>query len=102
MKKKSKYVLKTDICPVSGANTYTVFKNDVLIFMMDGDKVSMFKPEEVEIISIAESPKIKIYRVSNWVFPGSALLTRGIIKQLPKGCLLCPAIGKGSVLKKTE
>ena len=50
------FKLKKSSCPVNGMNSYSVFKNDRLVFMMDGDRASVFKPDEVEVISGPEVP----------------------------------------------
>lgn len=88
------YKLKKGLCPVNGMNSYSVFKNGALVFMMDGDKASMFSPEDVESISIDGYPGLTVYRVDKWVFTGSAVVTDVLIRKLPKGCLVCPAVDK--------
>ena len=52
------FELKKSSCPVNGMNSYSVFKNGVLVFMMDGNRASVFRPDDVETISIAGSPDI--------------------------------------------
>ena len=37
-------------------NSYSVFKNDRLVLIMDGDRASVFKPDEVEVISARAVP----------------------------------------------
>ena len=48
------FELKKSSRPVNGMNSYSVFKNDRLVFMMDGDRASVFKPDEVEVILVPE------------------------------------------------
>lgn len=59
-------------------NSYPVFKNDRLVFMMDGDRASVFMPDEVEGISVPEDAEERVYLVGKWVFTGSCCLTLGL------------------------
>lgn len=88
----SSFRLKKSLCPVSGMNSYSVFKNDVLVFMMDGDKASVFRPEEVEAIPAPDD--VCVYKVGDYFFTGSLELTREIKRLVPKGCVVCPAFDK--------
>lgn len=85
------FLLKKNRCPVNGENTYSVFKKGILVFMMDGDRASVFKPEEVEVILASE---VRVYRVGNYVFTGSLELNREIERLIPKGSIVCPAVDK--------
>ena len=87
------FELKRGLCPVNGMNSYSVFKNGALVFMMDGDRASVFMPEAVEAISIAGYPGGTVYRVDKWVFTGGAVVTDGLMRKLPKGCLVCAGRG---------
>lgn len=89
---RKSFELKKASCPVNGMNSYSVFKNGVLVFMMDGDRASVFRPEEVEVINIGGD--VRLYRVSKWVFTGSVGLSAAVRRGLPKGCLVCPAVDK--------
>lgn len=62
------------------------------MFMMDGEKASVFRPRTIEAISIAGYPGWTVYRVGNWVFTGGAEITDGLIGVVPGGCLVCSAI----------
>lgn len=86
--------LKKGLCPVSGMNSYQVFKNGELVFMMDGDRASVFRPQAVEAIPVVGHPGLTVYKVGRWVFTGGAVVTDGLIRKLPKGCLVCPAVDK--------
>ena len=88
------FELKTGSCPVNGMNTYSVFKNGVLVFMMDGDRPSVFRPEEVEVITDPENTEVRVYRVRKWLFTGGVSLSAAVKQVLPKGCLVCLAEGK--------
>ena len=88
------FELKKGLCPVNGMNSYQVFKNGMLVFMMDGDRSSVFRPEAVETISIAGYPDLMVYKVGKWVFTGGAVVTDGLLRKLPKGYLVCPAVDK--------
>ena len=88
------YEMKRSVGPVSGTISYSVFKNGVLAFMIDGDRASVFKPEDVEVITIDDNSEQRLYKVADWVFTGSVVLTENIKGQLPKGCNICPAVGK--------
>lgn len=92
MTRRSKCLLKTDFSPVSGAKTFSVFKDGVLVLMVDGDRLSVFKPEEVETISFPEIPNSWLVRVGDWVFTGCATLTKEQRKRIPKGCEIIQAI----------
>ena len=91
-KQTDSFELKKGSCPVNGMNSYSVFKNGVLVFMMDGDRASLFRPEEVEVIDIGGD--MRLYRVSNWAFTGRVGLSVVLKRFLPKGCVICPAIDK--------
>ena len=91
-KQTDSFELKKGSCPVNSMNSYSVFKNGVLVFMMDGDRASLFRPEEVEVIDIGGD--MRLYRVSNWVFTGRVGLSVVLKRFLPKGCVICPAIDK--------
>lgn len=41
------FELKMGSCPVNGMNSYSGFKNGVLVFMMDEDRASVFRAEDV-------------------------------------------------------
>ena len=71
--------------PVNGLNSYSVFKNDRLAFMMDGDRASVFKPDEVEVISAPEDAEERVYLVGKWVLTGSCCLTSALMRLLPWG-----------------
>jgi len=88
------FELKKSSCPVNGMNSYSVFKNDRLVFMMDGDRASVFKPDEVEVISAPEDADVRAYRVGKWVFTGCVPLTPSLKRVLPRGCLVCPGVGR--------
>ena len=88
------FELKKGSSPVNGMNSYSVFKNGALVFMMDGDRPSVFRPEAVETISIAGYPDRTVYKVGKWVFTGGAVVTDGLIRKLSKGYLVCPAVDK--------
>lgn len=89
-KSANKYELKTSISPIRGTNTYSVFKNGELVLMVDGDRLSVFKPEDVEMIPSPDAPDCRIVRAGNWVFTGSAVLTKEQRKRIPKGCEIIP------------
>ena len=93
-KNVNSYELKKGSCPVNGLNTYSVFKNGALVFMMDGDRASVFKPDDVEVIITDENSQLRLYRVADWVFTGSVVLTENDKGLLPKCCIICPAAGK--------
>ena len=93
-KQTDSFELKMGSCPVNGRNTYSVFKNGVLVFMMDGDRASVFRTEDVEVISEAGNDNVKVYRVGAWAFTGSLVMTQNVMRLLPKGCAVCPAEGK--------
>ena len=97
-KRKEKYILKSSRDPVSGLNTYSVFKDDTLVFMIDGDRASVFKQDEVEFLTYALDPAVIIYRVSNWLFIGTQVLTPSISRQLPKSCTIVSSTGKQCVM----
>lgn len=78
-------------------NSYSVFKNDRLVFMMDGDRATVFKPDEVEVISAPEDAEERVYLVGKWVFTGSCYLTSALTRSLPSGCWVCP-VPLGTVL----
>jgi hypothetical protein len=82
------FELKKSSRPVNGMNSYSVFMNDRLVFMMDGDRASVFKPDEVEVISAPEDAEERVYLVGTWVFTGSCCLTLGLRRLLPWGALL--------------
>ena len=82
------FELKKSSRPVNGMNSYSVFKNDRLVFMMDGDRASVFKPDEVEVISAPEDAEERVYLVGKWVFTGSCYLTLALMRLLPWGALL--------------
>ncbi len=65
------FELKKSSRPVNSMNSYSVFKNDRLVFMMDGDRASVFKPDEVEVISVSEDGEGRVYLVGTLVFSGS-------------------------------
>lgn len=88
------FELKMSSRPVDGMNSYSVFKNDRLVFMMDGDRASVFKPDEVEVISAPEDAEERVYLVGTWVFTGSCYLTLALGRLLPWGWLVCPGVGK--------
>ncbi len=75
-------------------NSYSVFKNDRLVFMMDGDRASVFKPDEVEVISAPEDGEVRCYRVGEWVFTGCVSFTPSLKRLLLGGCLVCPGVRK--------
>ena len=87
------FELKKSSRPVNGMNSYSVFKNDRLMFMMDGDRASVFKPDEVEVISAPEDAEERVYLVGKWVFTGSCYLTSALKRLLPSG-----AVPVGTVL----
>ena len=72
------FELKKSSRPVNGMNSYSVFKNDRLVFMMDGDRASVFMPDEVEVILIPEDAEVRVYLVGTWVFSGSCCLSLGL------------------------
>ena len=57
------FELKKGLCPVNGMN------------------------------SIAGYPGGTVYRVDKWVFTGGAVVTDGLMRKLPKGCLVCAGRG---------
>ena len=57
------FELKKDLCPVNGIN------------------------------SIVGHPGWTVYRVGKWVFTGGAVATDGLLRKLPKGCLVCAGRG---------
>ena len=83
------FELKKGLCPVSGMNSYQVFKNGELVFMMDGDRPSVFRPQAVEAIPIAGHPDRTVYIVGKWVFTGGAVVTDAVLGVVPVGCLAC-------------
>lgn len=87
-----KYRLKTSPSPISGINTYSVFKNGTPVLMVDGERASVFKPEEVEMISFSDNPDSWIVRVGNLAFTRCATLTKEQRKKIPKGCELIQAL----------
>ena len=93
-KRNVTYELKKGLCPVNGMYSYSVFRNGMLVFMMDGNRASVFRPDEVETISVAGYPNFTVYRVWKWVFTGNAVLTDVLIGKIPKGSVLCPAVDK--------
>ena len=88
------FELKKSSCPVNGMHSFSVFKNDRLVFMMDGDRASVFKPDEVEVISAPEDAEERVYLVGTWVFTGSCYLTSALKRLLPSGCLVWLGVGK--------
>ena len=91
-KSANKYELKMSISPIRGNNTCSVFKNGELVLMVDGDRLSVFKPEEVEMISFPDNPDCRIVRAGNWAFTGSAALTKEQRKRIPRGCKIISTI----------
>lgn len=91
-KSANKYELKTSISPIKGTNTYSVFKNGSLVLMVDGARLSVFKPEDVEMISFPDSRDCRIVRVGDWAFIGCASLTKEQRKRIPKGCEIIPVL----------
>ena len=97
-KRKEKYIIKSSHDPVSGLNTYSVFKDDTLVFMIDGDRASVFKQDEVESIIFAFDPTVMIYRVSKWLFVGTQVLPPSLLSKLPKSCTIVSSTGKQCVM----
>ena len=63
------FELKMSSCPVvNGMNSYSVFKNDGLVFLMDGDRASVFKVDEVKVISALGDAEERVDLVGKWVF----------------------------------
>lgn len=89
-KQADTYELKTSASPIRGTNTYSVFKNGSLVLMVDGDRLSVFKPEEVEMISFSDTSDSRIVRAGDWVFVGCAALTKEQLERIPKGCKIIP------------
>lgn len=87
-----KYELKTSLSPIRGTNTYSVFKNGTLVLMVDGDRLSVFKPEEVEMLSFPECTDNWIVRIGDWAFTGSVALTKEQKKRIPNGCEIIQAL----------
>ena len=70
------------------------------VFMMDGDRASVFKPDEVEVISAPEDAEERVYLVGMWVFTGSCYLTLGLRRLLPWGAVPVGTVLFGTVLVK--
>ena len=66
--------------------------------MMDGDRASVFKPDEVEVISAPEDADERVYLVGKWVFTGSCYLTSALTRLLPSGAWFGRAVPVGTVL----
>lgn len=80
--------------PVSGTNFYSVFKNGELVCMMDGNRMSVFRPDDVETIIVNGTKEYILYKVGSWIFTGNTNVPLELFAELPAGCTLCPAFGK--------
>ena len=67
--------------------------------MMDGDRASVFKPDEVEVISAPEDAEVREYLVGTWVFSGSCCLTLGLRRWLPSRAVPVGTVLFGTVLR---
>ena len=52
--------------PICGTNSYSVFKNGKLVLMNDGDRMSVFRPDDVETIIITGIIEYRFHRVGSF------------------------------------
>jgi len=63
-----------------------VFKNENLVFIIDGDKVSVFDNDGIECIVLPQYSQNKIYWIGEMLFTGYLPLTKEVLDRLPKDC----------------
>lgn len=87
-KKDDEFTVKVSKSPIQGYKCYSVFRDGELFFTIDGDRVSVFKDEVIDIFTLPDYPQHRIFRIADMLFTGLLPLTSENRALLPAGCKL--------------